>query len=220
MRWLGRAWILLIVAMAVVTVANAAVINSGEKSIVESVRVAPKADVAIVLGAKVRADSSLTPVLHDRMRTGVELYRAGKVRKLLLTGDQGTTAYDEVNNMRRYALRQKVAPRDIFMDHAGFDTYDSMVRARKVFGVRTALVVTQRFHLARAVYIARDAGIRATGVPSDKRAYQQAFLFDAREILARTKAYFDVEVFRPKPKFLGPKIDIRGDGRVTWDKKG
>ncbi|RJQ52454.1 MAG: hypothetical protein C4521_10070 [Actinobacteria bacterium] len=211
-------FVVAVVTAAVTVLANAAILRLAEEHIAESAEAAPGARVAVVLGAKVHPNDSLSAVLSDRMKTAVELYRSKKVSKLLLSGDHGRARYDEVNNMRRFALDHGVAPKDIFMDHAGFDTYDSMYRARDVFGVKKALVVTQRFHLARAIYTARKLGIEATGVPSDKRRYAKALLFDSREILSRTKAYLELELFRPKPKLLGPKIDIGGDGRVTWDK--
>ncbi len=217
--WFGRAWILLVVTVLVVGATNVAILQGSEERTASSPHEAPRVPVAIVLGAKVNENASLSTVLRDRMKTAVQLYREKKVSKLLLTGDHGTKKYDEVNNMRRYAVAQGVPGQDVFMDHAGFDTYDSMYRARSVFGVKKALIVTQRFHLGRSLFIARALGITAIGVPSDQRVYQKALLFDAREILARTKAWFDVEILKPKPKFLGPKIDIAGDGRATWDEK-
>jgi len=133
---------------------NYAVYRAGQDG-VSSIEEAPAADAAIVLGAKVFKSGALSQVLADRMDTGIELYQKGKVKKLLLTGDHGQTSYDEVNAMRRYALERGVPDEDIFMDHAGFSTYDSMYRARDVFMVRKAIIVTQEFHLSRALFIAR-----------------------------------------------------------------
>jgi len=205
------------VAAGAIGLANRAVIAGAETTVVDSPADAPSAPVAIVLGARVYDDGRLFPTTQDRVDTAVELYRAGKVDKLLISGDHGRQSYDEVNSMRRHAASRGVPARDIFMDHAGFDTYDSMYRARDVFGVKRALVVTQRFHLARAVYTARALGIDAVGVVADKRAYVKAALFDAREAFARAKAYLELSYLRPRPKFLGPTIDITGDGRVTMD---
>ena len=137
---------------------------------------APSAEVAIVLGAKVWPGGAPSSMLEDRLRTGIELYRPGRVDKLLLSGDHGQSTYDEVNAMRQFVLYRGVPPEDVFMDHAGFSTYDTMYRARDVFQVRDALVVTQGFHLERAVYTARALGMDATGVAADLRPYLNAAL--------------------------------------------
>jgi SanA protein len=169
------------------------------------------------LGALVFRSGNLSDVLADRVDTGIDLYRAKKVDKILLTGDHGRVGYDEVNAMRRYALKQGIPPEDIFMDHAGFSTYESMFRARDVFKVKSAIVVTQRFHLARSVYTARALGIRATGIEADRHIYRNAIFNELREVMARTKAFIEVNITHPKPKFLGPQIPITGDGRLTND---
>jgi SanA protein len=182
---------------------------------VSSVAEAHSAQVAIVLGARVYGDGGLSPMLADRMQTGVDLYKAGKVDKLLLSGDHGRKDYDEVNAMLRFAVEQGVPDEDVFTDHAGFDTYDTMYRARDVFKVRSALVVTQEFHLARAVYTARSLGLEATGVSADLRPYQHERRVAMRDWLARAKAFLDLNVTHPGPRFLGPVIPIEGDGRAT-----
>jgi SanA protein len=174
---------------------------------------------AIVLGARVYDDGSLSNMMEDRMLAGMELYKAGKVKKILISGDHGRKNYDEVNTIRNHLLNHGIPPEDIFMDHAGFDTYDSMFRAREVFGVKDAVIVTQRFHLPRAVYIARKLGLDASGLAADKREYRvrsKRYSF-VREIPARVKAFLDVEIFHSSPKFLGEKIPITGDGRKTVD---
>lgn len=178
---------------------------------------APVRETAIVLGARVFVDGELSAVLEDRVLTAIELHRAGRVRKLLLTGDHGTRGYDEVNAMRRYVLAAGVPPEDVFMDHAGFDTYDSMYRARDVFGVKGALVVTQAFHLSRAVYTARKLGIDAVGIFADRRPYLNASQMQAREAGSRVKALLELHVLHARPRFLGAHIPISGDGRETWD---
>src|SRR6185369_10180527 len=132
-----------------------------------SVAAAPEADAAIILGAAVSPNGLLSGVLQDRMDRGIQLYRAKKVKKLLLSGDHGQSSYDEVTAMGRYALQHGVPAEDIFLDHAGFTTYETMYRARDVFQVRRALVVTQEFHLSRSVYIARSLGLEAWGVTSN-----------------------------------------------------
>jgi SanA protein len=176
----------------------------------------PHAQAALVLGARVLAGGTLSDMLTDRVVTAVELYRGGRVDKLLLSGDHGRDDYDEVGAMRAMALRLGVAPQDVFTDHAGFDTWDSMVRARKVFGVERAIVVTQRFHLPRAVWLARRAGLEAGGVSADRRSYGVPGTNSTRrEWLARPKAVLEAMTGRD-PRFLGPRIPITGDGRVSW----
>lgn len=176
------------------------------------------APVAIVLGAKVKADGQPSDILRDRLLTAIDLYRAGSVEKILVSGDDGQVEYDEVNAMRLYLLSADVDPDDIFLDHAGFDTYDSMIRANKVFGVTKAIVVTQTYHLPRALYLAGAFGIDAQGVAADRQTYRGILRYQARELLADTKAV--VSVFAGvSPRFLGDTIDIAGDGRVTWDEE-
>lgn len=177
-----------------------------------------RAQVGIVLGALVYGKSGrLSPVLEDRVDTAIALYKAGKVERLLMSGDHGESNYDEVNAMRRYARDHGVPDDRIFTDHAGFNTYDTMVRARKVFLVENAVVVTNGFHLDRSVFLARSAGIQAQGVVADKRPYSDAIYNDQREFLARCKAVLNVYLLRPDPAFLGPAIPITGSARASHD---
>ncbi|MFZ5597650.1 MAG: SanA/YdcF family protein [Bacillota bacterium] len=172
--------------------------------------------VAIVPGAYVTPDGHLCDMLRDRVDTAVDLYKEGKVKKILMTGDHGSISYDEVNSMRRYAESRGVPTSDIFMDHAGFSTYDSMYRARDVFVVDSAVIVTQKFHLPRAVYIARKLGIKAVGTEADRQEYAGDGIYVLREIPARLKAFAQVNL-KSKPAFLGPEIPVSGDGRATHD---
>jgi SanA protein len=157
-------------------------------------------------------------MLADRVITGVLLYKEKKVDKLLMTGDHGLVDYDEVNAMRVYAESLGVPAEDIFMDHAGFNTYESMYRAKDVFQVDSALIVTQRYHLPRAVYIARAFGLNAYGVGADRQLYAGMEYYTFREALARGKAFLQVNLIRPEPRFLGAAIPIDGDGRATHDR--
>lgn len=207
--------VLLVIAVVLMLVPDLIMSSSTRSHIVVSPGDAPQAKVAIVLGARVYSDGTPSPMLADRLATGVELYKLGKVQKLLLSGDHGTTTYDEVNAMLRYCLERGIPDADIFTDHAGFDTYDTMYRARDVFKVTDALVVTQRFHLPRAVYIARTLGLQATGVVADIQPYTGEWRFALREWPARVKAFFQLHVTKPQPRFLGPVLPIDGDGRVT-----
>lgn len=192
------------------------VVVGGTRSSIFSADDVPPAYVVIVPGASVLRNGTPSDILADRLTVAANLYAAGKAEKILVSGDNGLDGYDEVNAMRRFLLDKDVAPEDIFLDHAGFDTYDTMYRANRVFGVRDAIVVTQRYHLYRALFIASHSGIRASGVPSDLQPYVKQSWFSARESLSRVKAFADV-ITGATSKHLGEPIDIRGDGRVTWD---
>jgi SanA protein len=170
----------------------------------------------VILGAGLRPGGKPSLMLQDRLETGYRVYRIG-APKILLSGDHGQKYYDEVNVMRKYLQNKGVNAQDIFLDHAGFDTYASMYRTRDVFRTDRITIVTQQFHLARAVYIARRLGIDAVGIPADQHAYQTLHRSQIREILARVKAFIEVEITQPKPRYLGETFPLEGDGRVTWD---
>ncbi len=206
---------LLVIGVLVAVIPNLVIPASAGKHIVTDLDDAPSAPVAIVLGARVYPGGSPSPMLTDRLETAIRLYKAGKVEKLLLSGDHGRTTYDEVNAMLAYVRERGVADEDAFTDHAGFSTYDTMYRAREVFKVTSALVVTQEFHLARAVYTARALSLDAVGVAADLRPYVGESRLAARDWLARVKAFIQLHVTRPEPRYLGPAIPIDGDGRAT-----
>lgn len=189
----------------------------GNKHIYNSLEEVPQSYVGIVLGARVYSNGSVSPILADRLMTGIELYKEGKVKKLLLSGDHGQVSYDEVNAMREFVSAHGVPDEDIFMDHAGFSTYDSMYRARDIFTVNDAIIVTQDFHLPRALYIGRQLSLNVVGFSADKRQYIGMKYLNNREILARAKAVMQI-VIHDKPKYLGKTIPITGDGRETNDK--
>ena len=174
------------------------------------------ADCILVLGAGIRTDGSPSPMLQDRLNTGIELYQNGAAPKLLMSGDHGRKKYNEVQTMKDIALDQGVPSEYVFMDHAGFSTYDSLYRARDVFQARKVIIVTQKYHLYRALYIARSLGLDTWGVSADTRRYRGQSQRDFREILARDKDFF-VSVFKPLPKYLGDTIPITGNGDLTND---
>jgi SanA protein len=169
---------------------------------------APSRPVALVFGAGVVRNRYPSPILRERIRTAADLYKAGKVKKLLMTGDNGSLDYNEVAVMRRVAAQMGVPKRDIVNDHAGFRTYDSCYRARDVFEVRSAILVTQAFHQPRAVYLARRMGIDAVGVDADQSGTDYRGMYRWREVLARTVAWIQVNVTHPRPRYLGPKIPV------------
>ncbi len=174
------------------------------------------ADCIIVLGAKVH-ETTLSHMLEDRVLTGISLYKVGAAPKILMSGDHHTVSYDEVNAMREYALQKEIPPEDIFMDHAGLSTYESLYRTKNIFGAKKVVIVTQGFHLPRALYIARSLGLEAVGVSADLRTYRAAYKNDLREILACDKAVLDCLLHLSKP-IGGQPIDLAGSGKVTWDK--
>lgn len=177
-----------------------------------------KVDCIIVFGAGVLDDGTLTAILADRMDTAIRLYKSGAADKLLLSGDHGQTDYDEVGSMRDYALQQGVPSEDIFLDHAGFSTYETLYRAKEIFGVKSAVLVTQTYHLYRALYIGEKLSLTVSGVGSDPREYRGKLFREVREIAARNKDFFSC-LFWPEPTYLGDAIPIGGDGQVTWDDK-
>lgn len=189
----------------------------GEKYILSSAEV-PKADAILVLGAYVLPSGTVSTMLNDRLTVGYELYEQQKAPKLLVSGDHGQREYDEVNSMKSFLKDKGVPGKDVFMDHAGFSTYESMYRARDIFKVRKVIIVTQEYHLKRAVFVARALGLEAYGVASDKRDYGQVMgMYQLREIAARNKDFLWSEIIKPKPTFLGDAIPVFGDGKATDD---
>lgn len=173
------------------------------------------ADCALVLGASVYGNRKPSPMLQDRLDKAIELYKSGIVKKLLFTGDNGQVEYNEVESMKEYALDKGVKGKDIFLDHAGFSTYESVYRAKSIFQVESMIVVTQQYHEYRALYIAEKMGIAAQGVPAEKKTYAGDTMREIREILARTKDMMKC-IYMPEPTFLGDTISIEGDGKASW----
>jgi len=182
--------------------------------IVSVVDEAAVCDVILILGARVYGGGVPSNVLQDRLDYGYALYAAGKAGKIIVSGDHGQMNYDEVNAMKDYLVGKGVPRADIFMDHAGFNTYDSMYRAKEIFCAGSMLISTQEFHIDRSVYIARKLGIDAYGYPCPDKTQYGMLMQNLRESVARAKAVFDVLVKR-KPKYLGEKIPFAGDGSAT-----
>lgn len=197
---------------------NARVKSVGKKHLLTADEAAELTDVdcILVLGCLVRSDGSLSSMLQDRLVRGVELYELGAAPKLLMSGDHGRTDYDEVNTMKAYAISEGVPSSDVFMDHAGFSTYESMYRAKEVFAADKIIIVSQKYHLYRALYIADKLGLEAYGVAADGDNYGGQTYREIREILARVKDAV-YTVFKPKPTYLGDVIPVSGDGDLTND---
>ena len=173
-------------------------------------------DCIIVLGCQVRDDGSPSHMLEDRLKRSVSLYQLGAAPKILMSGDHGREGYDEVDTMKHYAVDAGIPSADVFMDHAGFSTYETMYRAKEVFCAKKVLIVTQEYHLYRSVYIAQQLGLDAYGVACDYRTYYGQTARDLREILARVKD-FGMTLVKPEPTYLGETIPVSGDGTLTHD---
>ena len=205
-------------AGAMVLAINAHVVSRTRSAILSPEEAAAKEGIncILVLGCRVYEDGSLSHMLQDRLRRGVELYDVGAAPKLLMSGDHGQKDYNEVNAMKRFAIEKGVPSEDVFMDHAGFSTYESLYRAKEIFGVEKVIIVTQEYHLHRALYIAQQLGLEAYGVASDYRSYAGQLLREIREILARNKDFVNT-LFWPEPTWLGEFVPIDGNGDLTND---
>jgi len=218
-KFLRALLVICLFAAAGIFIINLYVVLSVRGYVYSSIEELPARSVVMVLGSQIYSSGGLSQVLQDRVDSGIEIAGAKAGRKLLLTGDHGEKYYDEVNTMRRYVLAHSEIPgRDIFMDHAGFNTHASMYRARDVFEVKELIVVTQEFHISRAVYIARKLGLDAVGLAVDQGRFSLRLrsYWELREVMARVKAFFWV-LFKVKPRYLGKVIPITGDGRASWE---
>ena len=215
----GFAVLFLVLGTVLVTlIINIGMVMAARKYVHYDLDSIPNRTAVLVLGSQTRG-RILSPVLKDRVDAGINMMENHKGEKLLLSGDHGQIYYDEVNAMRLYVLENapEILEEDIFMDHAGFSTWDSMYRARDVFEVKDVLIVTQEFHISRAVCIARSLGLDAVGYGVNQDRFRGPSLtsWRVREYFARVKAFYSI-IIRPKPRYLGDKIPITGDGRATW----
>lgn len=210
--------LLAVIGVSIVLSINAYVKSSSDNYIISPEEAAALEDVdcIIVLGCLVKNNGEPSDMLADRIKRGIELYNQGAAPKIIMSGDHGTVDYDEVNIMKQAAIDSGIPSDDVFMDHAGFSTYESIYRAKEIFGVKKIIIVTQEYHLYRAVYIAKNLGIEAYGVDADYRTYWGQAKRDFREVLARCKDFATV-IFKPEPTYLGDKILISGDGNLTND---
>ena len=227
MRWRRFAWkwmkallFLGLGACAAVLAVNGFIIYKVKDRILTAQEAKELSDVdcIMVLGCGVRKDGTPSMMLRDRLEEGIGLFHAGVSDRMLMSGDHGREDYDEVNLMKSYAVEAGVPSEAVFMDHAGFSTYESMYRARDIFQVRRIVIVTQNYHMYRALYIAQAMGMDAYGVPAEAERYGGQLGRDMRELLARPKDLL-YTMIKPKPKYLGEAIPVSGDGNVTNDKK-
>lgn len=172
-------------------------------------------DCIIILGAGIWGNKP-SPMLEDRLLEGIKLYSNNISSKIIMSGDHGRKEYDEVNIMKNYAIEKGVPSENIFMDHAGFSTYESIYRAKEIFEAKKVIIITQKYHLYRALYIANQLEIEAYGVGADPRQYVGATYRELREILARDKDFIKC-IFKPEPTYLGEIIPVSGNGDITND---
>ena len=215
--------IIVIVVLAVIAIIalgiNLFVRLSTKKQIIKEDQYSNLSDVdcIIILGAGIWGDKP-SPMLEDRLQEGIKLYQNNVSDKIIMSGDHGKKEYDEVNIMKNYVVERGIPSENIFMDHAGFSTYESIYRAKEIFQAKKIVIVTQKYHLYRALYIANRLGIEAYGVGSDPRQYVGATNREIREILARNKDFIKC-IFKTRPTYLGDTIPVSGNGDVTNDGK-
>ena len=210
--------ILLLIISTITLGINLYIINVTNSQInkIEEINFNTDIDCIVILGAGVRGEKP-SPMLEDRLLTGIDLYNKGISNKIIVSGDHGKEYYDEVNVMKNYLLDNSIPSENIFMDHAGFSTYDSIYRTKEIFKANKIIIVTQEYHLYRALYIAKQLDIEAYGIDANRREYGLQFKRDIREFAARVKDFLKM-IFKPEPKYLGEIIPVSGNGNVTNDK--
>jgi SanA protein len=191
--------------------------GTGKKYVMKWDEITDGYDCIIVPGASVISNSIPSTILKDRLDMAFDIYMNTDIDRILVSGDHGAKTYDEVNVMRDYLINKEIPGENIFMDHAGFDTYQTIYRAKEIFEVDSAIIVTQGFHLYRALYIGEKLDIELVGADSAVREYEHDFKNRIREYPARVKAFLECEIFKPEPEFLGKKIFIYGEN-LTLDK--
>ena len=210
--------IMIIIAIIIVFIINTIVAMSTKNQIINRKEASQleNVDCIIVLGAGIWGNGP-SPMLEDRLNEAISLYNENVSAKIVMSGDHGKVDYDEVNVMKKYAIEKGVPSENIFMDHAGFSSYESIYRVKEIFGAKKIVVVTQKYHLFRTLYIANQLGIEAYGVNSDPRRYVGATYRELREVIARNKDFLGC-ILKVKPKYLGEKISLDGNGDITNDK--
>ncbi len=202
--------ILLTVFFAITVLSiNSKIINDSKAAIVSVEQVSDEvADCILILGAGVKSDGTPSDMLEDRLKTGIELYKSGAASKILVSGDNSREDYNEPDVMKLYLVGNGVSEEDIVADYAGFSTYESLYRARDIFCAEKIIIVTQKYHLYRALYVAEKLGLSAVGVSADLRTYRGQSYRDLREIAARNKDFL-YTIFMPEPTYLGDRIPIK-----------
>lgn len=173
-------------------------------------------DCILILGCAVNDDGTPSAMLEDRLQTGMALYGDGAADKILISGDNGQIAYNEIHVMLHYLLDRGIPAEDIFCDHAGFSTYDSVHRSNSIFGAEHMIIVTQRYHQYRAQFIAAQLGIDSIGICAPNIRYRGWIFREIREIAARDKDFFK-SLLRIGPAYGGDPIPLSGDSHLSWE---
>lgn len=210
--------VLLVVMTTVVLGVNTYVRNAGGQNLItlEEAAALSEVDCVLVLGCRVKDDGTPSALLKDRLVKGIELYKLGVAPKLLMSGDHASEEYNEVGAMKTYAVNAGIPSEDILMDHAGFSTYESLCRAKEIFKADKIAIVTQEYHMYRALYIAQQLGVEAYGIAAADQIYKGQSMRDLREVLARCKDFI-ICIIKPEPKYMGAAVPIHGDGDLTND---
>jgi vancomycin permeability regulator SanA len=209
---------LILIFTILLAIINFYIISTTKRRIIEISNIEDKDyDCIVVLGAGIR-NNKPSPMLEDRLLTAIELYNNKAAPKILVSGDHEYKDYDEVNVMKNYLKENGIPSEDIFMDHAGLSSYDSIYRTKKIFKADKVIIVTQKYHLYRSLYIAKSIDLNAYGVSATKREYMNQTKRDIREIAARIKDFLKC-LIKPEPTYLGEVIPIKGNGDRTDDNK-
>ena len=207
-----------LLAAALIFSINLLVTTTGKNALVSQEELlGTHSDCILIFGAGVLSNGTPSPMLRDRLQTGIACYQAGLAPKIVVSGDHGEDSYDEVNIMKKFCIENGVPSEDIFMDHAGFSTYESIYRIQAIFQAKQVILVTQEYHLYRALYVAKRFGLKAYGVSADRQEYAGQSYYDTRELVARIKDFAYTVIF-PKPTFLGEPISLLENGDITNDK--
>lgn len=208
---------LVIIGLVTIVSINYYVKSSTKKNIYYSIKRFPKNDVGIIFGAGINGDQP-SKYLKDRLDTGILLYKANRINKILLSGDNGRDEYDELTVMKNYCFNHGVDTTKIFVDYAGFDTYSTMYRAKHIFNIKRATLISQEYHLNRAIYIGQKLGIKSVGYSANNGEYLGYKYVTFREYGSICKSFFDVLRNR-EPRFLGNPIDINGVSNYSKEDK-
>ena len=208
--------IIILVFIIIILAINFYIINSTKNEIKTTNEITNNdIDCILILGAGIWGNRP-SYMLEDRLLEGVNLYNKKIAQKIIVSGDHGRQEYNEVQVMKDFLIKKGIPSKDIFMDHAGFSSYDSIYRARDIFKVKKLVIITQKYHLYRSLYIAKKLNLKVYGVKSDKRKYRKQIYRELREIVARNKDFLKC-MLKPKPQFLGKEIPITGNGDITND---
>lgn len=216
-KYLKIALCLFLIGLVAIVSVNYYVKSATKKHIYYSLKKFPKNDVGIIFGAGVKVDQP-SKYLKDRLDAGILLYKSNRINKILLSGDNGSEEYDELTVMKNYCFNHGVDSTKIFIDYAGFDTYSTMYRAKHIFKIKRATLISQEYHLNRAIYIGQELGIKSVGYSANSGEYRGYQYVTFREYGSVFKSFFDVLRNR-EPHFLGNPIDINGVSNYSKDDK-